>query len=239
MAALRQGLIEPADLAVLLAIVQSFEFMGRRCWAEWSDLVQLTGLQEEAVRASAGRLLAAELVACGRDADRPSWWHWKLSPLLVTDCRGTRQAEARRWAEWRQLLAAGCRPDDRVSGTRLRFLRQKAREREQKAAARAAEAQQPARVLVAALAPETPADRPAPARGVQRPPAAAAPAGGAGGQRQQQPEPAGQTIRRQGLLSEIGSRARVVDVRPTPEQRAAEAEWQAQADEARRARAAA
>lgn len=238
LSALRQGLVEASDAALVIALQQRFEWRACRCWADWSDLAASTGMPEEAVRAAAERLMQAKLLAVGRHSENPSWAYWAVHPDLASDGRTTELAERRRWAQWAELLAAGARMDDRVSGSRLRYLKQLARKREQKAAARAA-AERSARVLVAALAPEAPADRPAPARGVQRPPAAAAPAGGGGAGGGRQPEPAEQTIRRQGLLSEIGSRARVVDLRPTPEQRAAEAEWQAQADERRRARSAA
>jgi hypothetical protein len=243
MAALREGQIEPADLAVLLAIVQSFEFMGRRSWAEWSDLVQLTGLPEEAARAAAGRLLAAELVACGRDADRPSWWHWKLSPLLVTDCRGTRQADARVWAEWRELVASGARPDDRVSGTRLRALRQRAREREQLEAAAGAELAAahvaerelvmvaPAREIVAALAPAAPA---APARGRRRP-VESSPGSPAGGGEQQLP-PAQARVQPAAPPAPAAPAGRVVSIRPSDAHRAADLEWRRQSEERRRQR---
>jgi hypothetical protein len=136
--ALRQGLIEPSDVAVVLAILQSFEWKGGRCWAEWPDLAAATGMPESVVMAATDRLQTAELLAVGRDADRPVWWFWVLHPLAVSDGRTAQQAERFRHAQWEQLLAAGARPDDRVSGTRPRLLRQLAREREAKAARAAA-----------------------------------------------------------------------------------------------------
>ena len=135
--ALRQGQIEAGDVAVVLAILGAFEWKGGRCWAEWPDLAAATGMAEAAVMAAADRLQAAELLAVGRDADRPAWWFWVLHPLVVSDGRTTQQAERMRWAQWQQLLAGGARPGDRVSGTRRRRLGELAREREAKAAAKA------------------------------------------------------------------------------------------------------
>ncbi|MCP9911625.1 hypothetical protein KBZ15_17195 [Cyanobium sp. BA20m-p-22] len=135
--ALRHGQIEAGDVAVVLAILGAFEWKGGRCWAEWPDLAAATGMAEAAVMAATDRLQAAELLAVGRDADRPAWWFWVLHPLVVSDGRTTQQAERMRWAQWQQLLAGGVRPDDTVTGTRPRRLRELAREREAKAAAKA------------------------------------------------------------------------------------------------------
>jgi len=242
MAALREGVIEPVDLATLLAIAQSFEFVsGGRCWASWEDLQLLTGLSEAQVRESADRLLAAQLVACNRDRDFVRWWYWRLHPQLFTDCRTTRQADARRWAEWREALASGCRPDDRVSGTRPRFLRQKAREREQLEAAAAGAAEpaaepvavaEGAQVLTAALAP---AGAAAAARGRRRPAGNRRPAGGG----EPQSPPAQARVQPAAVLPPVGRvqpAARVVNLRPSPEHRAADLAWRAEAEQRRRQR---
>ena len=133
--ALRTGEIEPHDFAVLDALRQSFEWKGGRCWAEWPDLAAATGMPEESVRSATERLMQAQLLAVGRDADRPRWWFWVLHPWLVSDGRTTQQAERMRWAQWEQLLAAGGRPDDRVSGTRRRRLGELSREQAARAAA--------------------------------------------------------------------------------------------------------
>ena len=135
--ALRQGLIDASDLAVVWATLQSFEWKGGRCWAEWPDLAAATGMPEESVRSATERLMQAQLLAVGRDADYRRWWFWVLHPCLVSDGRTTQQVERMRWAQWEQLLAAGARPDDPVTGTRPRRLRELARERAAKAAAKA------------------------------------------------------------------------------------------------------
>jgi hypothetical protein len=136
--ALRAGEIEPQDFAVLDALRQAFEWKGGRCWAEWVDLATATGMPEELVKPATERLMQAQLLAVGRDADYRRWWFWVLHPSLVSDGRTTQQAERMRWAQWEQLLAAGDRPDAPVTGTRPRRLRELARERAAKQAARAA-----------------------------------------------------------------------------------------------------
>ena len=133
--ALRAGEIEPQDFAVLEALRQAFEWKGGRCWAEWVDLVNATGMPEETVKPAAERLMQAQLLAVGRHSEQPSWRFWALHPDLASGGRTAQQAERMRWAQWEQLLAAGARPDDPVPGYRPRRAREWAREQAARAAA--------------------------------------------------------------------------------------------------------
>ena len=126
--ALRQGLIEPGDVAVVLAIAQGFEWISRRYWATIPALAAAVGFKESQVMAAADRLLAAELVAYGWDRERPWLGFWRINPQLLSSGRATLQNERLHRTEWAELLDAGSRPDDRSGGTRPRRLRELARE---------------------------------------------------------------------------------------------------------------
>jgi len=138
--ALRDGLIEHADLAVLQGIALHLEWISGRCWCSVEELADAAVLPLGQVEAAAARLLAAQLVAIGQDRDLPRMWFWRVHPLVAAHGRPGRDDQMI-WGQWRDAVANGLhaipRPGD-LSGYRPRRLRELAREKAARAAALAA-----------------------------------------------------------------------------------------------------
>lgn len=131
-AALKDGLIEHADLAVLQGIALHLEWISGRCWCSLAQLAEAAVLPLAQTEAAACRLLAAQLVAIGQDRDLPKMWFWRVHPLVAAHGRPGRD-ERLIWGAWAEALGNGWqRPpaDGELSGTRRRRLAELARERE-------------------------------------------------------------------------------------------------------------
>ena len=134
LAALRQGLVEPQDFAVLEGLRQHLEWRAERIWASLQDLSEMTGLPEPLVVESIAHLMAAGLLVYNRHPTHPVGY-FVMSPALQTNGQGGAHSARFRHAQWVEALASDLKPGDRISGTRPRRLRELARERAAKAEA--------------------------------------------------------------------------------------------------------
>jgi hypothetical protein len=96
--ALRNGAIEPSDVAILWTVVMNLNWRSGRCWASPAELAAALSINLEAVEQALDRLLAAGLVVVGKRLSQSRRPYLAVHPLVCT----TGGPYRRRW-QWLQF----------------------------------------------------------------------------------------------------------------------------------------
>jgi len=100
LAALRDGLLHPRDLAVLWVLLARLDWRSGRAWVSSQDLAAAIGHDRtNTVNGSLARLRRLGMVAKGQDKrDRRPFWC--VNPVSVAATGGPQRRERQRWQFW-------------------------------------------------------------------------------------------------------------------------------------------